>query len=378
MRIAVNTRFLLHNQLEGIGTFSHQVLCRLVRQHPEHEFIFIFDRPWHEEFIYADNVTPLSVFPQARHPVLFYWWFEWSLPRIFKKMQADVFFSPDGYLSLRANLPQYPVFHDLAFEHYPEDVPKLASLHYRHYFPRYAEKAQRVLTVSEFSKKDIVEQYGLSKDKIDVVYNGADELYQPLDKAEQAKVKEAYTHGKDFFLYVGALHQMKNITRRLRAYLTYLDACETRGEQAKLLVIVGRKAWGTSEMEEVYEANERLQNHVHFTGRLSLKDLAGVMASAFCHINVSYFEGFGIPILESMKCGVPVITSQNSPMEEVGGTAAITVDPFDIGSISDVLVQMHLEKGLRETMATNCQNEARRFSWQQTANSVWNALMKGS
>lgn len=378
MRIAVNTRFLLHNQLEGIGTFSHQVLQRLVRQHPEHEFIFIFDRPWHEEYIYADNVIPVAAFPQARHPILFYWWFEWSLPRVFKKMKADLFFSPDGYLSLRGNLPQYPVFHDLAFEHYPEDVPKLASLHYRHYFPRYAEKAKRLLTVSEFSKKDIVQQYGVSQDKIDVVYNGADELYEPVGIEGVTKVQEAYAEGKEFFLYVGALHQRKNISRLLKAYLTYLDTCNSKAEEAKHLVIVGRKAWGTSEMEEVYEADTRLQSHVHFTGRLSLEDLAKVMGSAFCHVNVSYFEGFGIPVLESMKCGVPVVTSQNSPMEEVAGAAAITIDPFDIMSISKALERMHFEKGLRETMAGNCQLEAKRFSWQQTTDSVWDALMRDS
>ncbi|MGB0431891.1 MAG: glycosyltransferase family 1 protein, partial [Bacteroidia bacterium] len=101
MRIAVNARFLLHGQLEGIGTFSHEVLQRVVKLHPQHEFIFLFDRPYHESFIYADNVKPVVLFPPARHPVLFVWWFEFSVAMAIKKYKADLFFSPDGYLSLR-------------------------------------------------------------------------------------------------------------------------------------------------------------------------------------------------------------------------------------------------------------------------------------
>lgn len=377
MRIAVNTRFLLHDQLEGIGTFSHQVLKRLVQQHPEHEFLFIFDRPWHESFIYGSNVIPIAAFPQARHPILFYWWFEWSLPIVFKKYKADLFFSPDGYLSLRANLPQFPVFHDLAFEHYPEDVPKLASKHYRYYFPRYANKSRRLLTVSEFSKADIIEQYGIVSNKIDVVYNGADTLYQPVSQELVSKMEKTYAKGQHFYLYVGALHQRKNITRLLKAYSIYLEACQSKGLPAKHLVIVGRKAWGTAEMEQVYNGSKALQEHVHFTGRLSLQDLASVMASAFCHLNVSYFEGFGIPILESMKCGVPVITSTPSSMEEVAGDAALNVNPLEVNSIASALQQMDFEVGLREQKAQACKASSDRFSWQQTADLVWKSIMQG-
>lgn len=377
MRIAVNTRFLLHNQLEGIGTFSHQVLKRLVQQHPEHEFLFIFDRPWHQDFIYGDNVIPVAAFPQARHPILFYWWFEWSLPRVFRKYKPDLFFSPDGYLSLRAQVPQFPVFHDLAFEHYPEDVPKLAAKHYRYYFPKYANRSTRLLTVSEFSKVDIVKQYGIDSGKIDVVYNGADELYQPVSESVGNQVKERYAQGQDFYLYVGALHQRKNVTRLLKAYARYLETCQSRSEAPKHLVIVGRKAWGTTEMERAYEESEVLQRHVHFTGRLSLNDLAEVMASAFCHVNVSYFEGFGIPILESMKCQVPVITSSPSSMEEVAGDAAYKVDPFDIDSILQGLLAMHFEKGLYAEKTAACAQSSQRFSWQQTSNLVWESIQKG-
>src|SRR3954466_5851414 len=105
MRIAVNTRLLLKGKLEGIGWLTHQTLERMVRKHPEHEFIFFFDRPYDPSFIFASNVKAVVVSPQARHPILFYLWFEWRLPRLLRKYKADVFLSTDGFLSLSTKVP---------------------------------------------------------------------------------------------------------------------------------------------------------------------------------------------------------------------------------------------------------------------------------
>ena len=98
MKIAINTRFLLADKLEGIGWFSHEVLKRWVEAHPEHEFIFIFDRPFDQRFIFADNVKGHYVYPPARHPFLFIWWYEWSVKRLLKKIKPAIFVSPDGFL----------------------------------------------------------------------------------------------------------------------------------------------------------------------------------------------------------------------------------------------------------------------------------------
>src|SRR5690606_7224010 len=117
MRIAVNTRLLLKGKLEGIGWFTYQTLERIVKQHPEHEFIFFFDRPYDRSFVFASNVTPVVLSPQARHPVLFYLWFELGIPRLLRKYKADLFLSPDGFSSLSTKVPTCLVIHDLAFEH---------------------------------------------------------------------------------------------------------------------------------------------------------------------------------------------------------------------------------------------------------------------
>ncbi|MBU6205399.1 MAG: glycosyltransferase family 1 protein, partial [Bacteroidetes bacterium] len=102
MNIAVNTRFLLSNKLEGIGWFTYETLKRITRAHPEHQFHFLFDRPYHNEFIFSGNITPHILPPPARHPLLWYWWFEQSVPSVLKKIKADLFLSTDGFLSLSA------------------------------------------------------------------------------------------------------------------------------------------------------------------------------------------------------------------------------------------------------------------------------------
>ena len=155
MRIAINTRFLLTHKMEGFGWYTFEIVKRLVENHPEHTFIFFFDRAYDERFIFGENVTPVVLKPQARHPILFKIWFDRSVTKALKKHKADIFFSPDGYLSLRTEIPQIGVIHDINFEHFPEDLPKSPRNYLRKYFPKFANKANHILTVSESSKQDI-------------------------------------------------------------------------------------------------------------------------------------------------------------------------------------------------------------------------------
>ena len=141
MRIGINTRFLLPHKMEGFGWYTYEVVKRLVENHPEHEFIFFFDRPYDSNFIFGENVTPVVLFPQARHPFLFYWWFEFSIPKALKEHKCDLFFSPDGYLSLKTSVPQIGVIHDINFEHNPKDLKWLMRKYYQRYFPKFAKKS---------------------------------------------------------------------------------------------------------------------------------------------------------------------------------------------------------------------------------------------
>ena len=148
LKIAVNTRLLLKDKLEGIGWVAYECLSRIVKAHPDDEFYFLFDRKPDPKFIFAENVKPVVLFPQARHPFLYIIYFEISVRRALRKIKPDVFLSTDAYLSLGSETPQIAVFHDINFEHFPQDFPKLALWHYKKFFPKFARKAKKIITVS--------------------------------------------------------------------------------------------------------------------------------------------------------------------------------------------------------------------------------------
>ncbi|MCF8364451.1 MAG: glycosyltransferase family 4 protein [Bacteroidales bacterium] len=371
MKIAVNTRLLIEGKLEGIGWFTYENLKRITRQHSEHDFYFIFDRKYSNEFIFADNVHPMVVHPQARHPVLYYLWFEQAIPRALKKIGADMFFSPDGYLSLNTSVPSMNVFHDLNFEHYPKDLPWIERKFYRHYFPEYAHKASRIATVSEYSKSDTVKLYGVDKNKIDVVYNGANEEFKPIENVEKNAIRKKYTSGASYFIFVGSLHPRKNLSRLFAAF----DLFKKWDQQNIKLLIVGEKKWWTAEINTAFENMEH-KDAVLFTGRLSAKELHSVLASALATTYVSYFEGFGIPILESFFCDVPVITSNVTSMPEVAGDAALLVDPFSIESISGALKKIATDEKLRLSLIEKGRERRKMFSWQKTSERLWCSMQK--
>lgn len=371
MRIAVNARFLLKDRLEGLGRFSHEVLQRVVKNHPEHEFIFFFDRPFAQEFVYAENVIPVAVFPPARHPYLYYIWFEWSLPRQFKKWKPDVFFSPDGFLSLSTEIPQVPVIHDLAFEHYPEYVSKTGAAYYKKYFPQFAKKAKRIATVSSYSKGDIHRTYGIKNENIDVVFNGASANFHPMDEGKLAAFKKAKMHDKPWFVYVGSLHPRKNIHRLLKAF----DQFKLHDKEAYQLVIVGRKAWQTEELEEVF-TNMKFQQDVLFTDRISDEEMLPYLCGARAMTYAPIFEGFGLPLLEAFQCGTPAITSNSSSLPEVAGNAALCVDPMSVHELAQAMQKISSDDALHADLKTKALERAKAFSWDDTADKVWQCLEK--
>ncbi len=370
MRIAVNTRLLLKGKLEGIGWFTYQTLIHMVRQHPEHEFYFFFDRPYDPQFVFAPNVTPVVVHPQARHPVLFYLWFEWSIPFMLRKYKIDLFLSPDGYMSLSTKVPTCLVIHDLAFEHYPEHFVLSHKLYWRHYSPLFARKAKRIATVSTFSKDDIAARYGILPQNIDVVYNGAHEEYVPLTPIKREEVKNKYAEGCEYFVFAGALHPRKNIVNLLKAFVAFKKRQRTNMK----LVIAGRPAWKYEEVEEM-RLTMPYKDDVKWVGYMNVDELSDVIGGAYALLYASLFEGFGIPILEALQCDVPAIVSNTSSMPEVAGDAALLVDPTDPEDIATKMHTLYKDETLRKQLVANARVQVKKFSWQSSSEKLWNCMM---
>lgn len=368
MRIGVNARFLLKNKMEGFGWYTYETLLRITQKHPEHEFIFFFDRPFDQKFIFSDNITPVVVNPPARHPVLQIIWFDYAIPIMLKKYKCDIFVSTDGYLSLKTDLPQLTVMHDLNFEHNPQDLPKNALKFLKKRFPMFAKRADRICTVSQFSKDDIVKTYDIPEEKIDVTYNGVSPVFRVIKEDIKQEIRNQYTNGKPFIVFVGAIHKRKNVQRLIEAYKNL----KFENNISHHLLIVGEPMWNS----QAIEVEEEMKAFIHFTGHVSLDALAEIMGSATCLAFVSYFEGFGIPLVEAMQAGVPVLAGNKTSLPEIGGDAVLYCNPYSVESIQNQLYLLLSDEDLREELIEKGLKRAKDFSWDYTARDLWNAILK--
>lgn len=369
MRIAINTRFLLKDKMEGFGWFTYETVKRIVEAHPEHDFVFFFDRPFDPKFIFSRNVKPVVLNPPARHPILFKIWFNYSVKRALKKHKIDLFFSPDGFLSLTSETTQIGVIHDINFEHFPEDLPKSPRNYLKKYFPLFAKKAAHLITVSEFSKQDIAKTYGINPDKITVAHNGGTDAFKPINKAVQTEVRNKFTNGKPFFIFVGALHARKNLGRLLTAF----DAFKKQTNSENQLLIVGESLWKNAGFNEKLNQITH-KNAIHFSGHVDLNTLTQLMGSARALTFVSYFEGFGIPLVEAMKAGTPILSGNKTSLPEVTGEAGVLVDPFSIESICEGLIQIETDETLRKILIAKGLERGKLFNWDFTAEKIWTVL----
>jgi glycosyltransferase involved in cell wall biosynthesis len=372
MVIAVNTRFLLKEMLEGVGYFEKEVFLRIAKNHPEHSFYFLFDRP-SELTGLPSNVKLITAGPEARHPVLWRIWFDFTLPRIFKKIKADVFVSPDGYLSLRTKIPQCLVVHDLGFLHQPEAYKRSHLWYLKRYLPKYLQKANRIATVSDFTRKDILKQYQIDESKIDIVYSAAKESFHELPWEKKAAVKEKFTGGKEFFIYAGAIQPRKNLLNLLKAFSIF----KKRQQSDWKLVLAGRVAWKNEAFLTLLNSY-KYREDVVLTGYVPEDDLVHLVGAAYAMVYPSYFEGFGVPVLEAIRAGIPPLTSAGSSMEEIAGDAALYFDPADHVDMADKMMRIYKDEPLRNQLIENGKKIVDKYTWDKTAELLWKSIQRTS
>ncbi|MBR3551194.1 MAG: glycosyltransferase family 4 protein [Bacteroidales bacterium] len=371
MKIAVNTRLLLKNRLEGIGIFTRETLVRITQAHPEHQFYFLFDREYDESFVFSENVTPVVAHPQARHPYLWYLFFEYGIPLKIKKIRPDFFLSTDGWIPTRLDIPSVNVIHDLNFLHHPEFVPPVVRRYYDRFFPKFARNATRLATVSQFSRDDIHQSYQVPVENIDVVYNGANTAYKPYTEEQQAAVKQQYTDGYDFFLFVGLIHKRKNLDNVFRAF----DLFKERTNSPMKLVVVGDKKWWAGEIEDTYLAMRHREDAV-MLGRRQINELSALTAAATAMVYASLFEGFGQPIVDAFNAHTAVITSNISSMPEIAGDAALLVNPYNVEEIAQAMEQLYQAPQLRNTLIEKGKARKGLYTWDRTAELLWQTIEK--
>jgi len=362
---------MLTDRLEGVGIVTDEVMSRIARSHPEDQFDYYFDRKYNQRFVHSTNVTPHTIHPVTRLPILIRYWLDHPVRKHVVKQKANVFFSPDGFIPLGMSIPKVSMVHDVAYLRYPEHLQPRIRAFYKKWMPRYLSYTDHIITVSEFSKSEIIAGYNIPADKISVVYNGITSAYKPVSEEQKKITRERYTNGRPYFVYLGAIHPRKNILTLVKAFEHFKSA----GPSDHQLVLAGRASWHT---EEVFKAIAQSQwkDSIHLPGYIATADATTLVASAEAMIYPSLYEGFGLPLVEAMACGVPVICSNVSSLPEVAGDAALLFDPYDVEHLSHHMISLAKEESLRDKLIALGNERSKYFSWDKGAESVYKILKR--
>ena len=363
MRVGINTRSILGSKMEGFGNYSFELVSRLTAAHPEHTFILYFDRKIDVQFKFSNNVECRVLFPPTRHPILYIIWFQWRLKKAIRKDLVDVFWSPDGMFPLKKKIPVLATIHDLNFEHYPKDLPRLVAWYYKKYFPRFAQQSDKIITVSKTTKQDIITTYEVEENKIAVVYNGVNTRFKPLTDENKREIQKQFD--KPFFIFVGSLHPRKNIHKLLEAFEIF-----TKTDSQSELLIVGASMW----KNETFKLSDELAGRIKFLGHVPTDNLALLMAGATALVYVPYFEGFGMPLAEAMASSTPIIAGNKSCLPEIAHNAALYVDPFNHLEIADAMTLIKNDVALQSKLIQAGKERLKDFSWDLAAQQVWNEI----
>jgi glycosyltransferase involved in cell wall biosynthesis len=356
MRVAIDAR-KLHDF--GIGTYIRNLLRQLARQDRQTEFVLLSAE--------ADRDVASTLGPNFRtvvEPSPNYSWREqWHVPLALRRERPDVFHAPHYVLPAAVGCRSVVTIHDCIHLMFPQYLPnRRAYLYARTVMWAAAKRADAILTVSEASKRDILRFFDLPAEKVVVVHNAIDERFWIVpDDTHVARVRERYQLERGFVLYAGNIKPHKNLERLIDAFA---EVRQGDFEELKLLIIGDE----ISKLPALRRAVHRhhLHKHVRFLGYVSDETLAILYRLAAVFVFPSLYEGFGLPPLEAMASGTPVVTSNVAALPEVTGDAAVLVDPLDTASIVRGVVRVLTEPQLAEALRRRGPLRAREFSWERS------------
>lgn len=293
-------------------------------------------------------------------------WTYIALPLALKTSKFDLFFSPTHYIPRFSKTKKIATIFDLSFLHFPEMFEKGDFWKLKNWTKFSVQNSDHIITISNFSKEDIIKEYGVDKSKITVAYPGIDkEIFSPstVSSANIDKVKKKYKIRGTYIIYIGTIQPRKNLLRLFEAV--------SKVENLKLVIAgkgkgKGKQGW---KYEEILEAPAKLgiEDRIIFTGFIPTEDLVCLTSGAAALLQPSLWEGFGIPVIEAMACGTPAIVSNVSSLPEVVGDAGLLVDPYSTDQIEQAIRTIISDKKLRDRYSKAAIQQAKKFSWEKTA-----------
>ena len=364
MRIAFDGTTLRPGRT-GVGYYSEHLLHHMATEcGGDDEVVVLSNRP-------LDTVSPLPPGVRvsasaSRLPRMV--WLQTLAPRMLKRLGADVVHFTNGMVPLASAVPTVVTIHDMSLTLYPRYHPPRRVLLNRPLVDLAARRADAIITVSESAKRDIVNVYGLDPQRVHVVHEAAAPSFRPVrDEQLLAQVRERYGLAERFILYVGTIEPRKNLPKLIEGFAKRRRS----GDLPHQLVCAGPYGWLSRDIDDLIQGLQ-VQDAIRFTGYVPFDDLAALYTMAEMFVFPSLYEGFGLPVVEAMACGTPVITGQVAALVEIGGGSVEHVDSLDAESLGLAMVALARNPERRKELSRLGQQRARTFSWQRAAQETLN------
>ncbi|MGQ9503000.1 MAG: glycosyltransferase family 4 protein [Anaerolineae bacterium] len=382
MRIGIDASRAVRMEQTGTELYSFYLIRALLRIRQGHHIILYSPRDLPADMLPEANAVATDSLPIGSSGLEAKRWTVriipfprlWTHVRLnweLRRHPPDLLFIPAHVMPIACPVPTVVTVHDLGYLYYPE-THRAFDRWYLHWSThRHVRLAAYVVADSEATREDLDRHYGADPSRIRVIYPGYDETLRRVEDPQLVTAAKARYHIQgDYLLYLGTLQPRKNLSRLIEAFARAdlpWGPSEPGGFQ---LVLAGKKGWGYNTLLRLVN-HMGLQNRVIFPGYVTPEDKAALLSGAKALVFPSLYEGFGMPVLEAMVCGVPVLTSRVSSLPEVAGDAAVLVDPLDIDSIAAGLRQIVYQPELCHTLVERGYRQARKFSWQIAARQLW-------
>ncbi|MDD5341329.1 MAG: glycosyltransferase family 1 protein [Patescibacteria group bacterium] len=363
MRIGIDCRRILdinHGENAGVGHYVYYLIKNLLKIDKENEYyLFLYDHKIKVNEFQQENVK-IIYFPGLENiGKIPFFYRHWFLPHVLKLYKLDVYHNPANIIPLCYFRKSVITIHDLAIYKNADWFPDHQYFTKSVTIPFSIRKAKKIIAVSESTKNDLIKFFKVKPGKIEVIYEGVEDFNQLV--IDETKIKPELKVAKPYFLYLGTLEPRKNLVRLIEAFNEF----QKENKDFKL-ILAGKTGW---KYEPIFETISRLklQNKVISVGYINKEEKIYLLRNSFAFVFPSLYEGFGLPILEAMNLGVPIVTSNIASIPELVIDNAVLADPYSVGSIRDALFRITKDNQLREKLTKKGRGIAQNFTWENCA-----------
>jgi len=365
MKIGIMVDILNSFELTGLGTYTFKLIESLIREYNRRD-VYLINYKKLEKFADLNQIIvpyPLEHISKNYLWTLYASWYFRKNKNILKNI--DILHNPyqSPILKLSNSQTAYVItVHDLVQVMFPDKVQRGLYVLQRAFLPKAVRNADKIITVSYSSKRDIITYFDIPDNKVEVTYLAPEEIYQPLKKEEYNTIYKKYNLPEHFILYVGTLEPRKGVKNLI---ISFYKVKQKVPYLPHKLVIAGKK---TNEYKNLLEVAKKLhlEKDIIFMGYIPKADLPKLYNAADLFVFPSFYEGFGLPPLEAMACGTPVIASNRSSVPEIVGDGGIIVDPTDIDKIAEIMLEVLTNESLKKELSKKGLKRAKLFSWEKT------------